>query len=537
MKLTYSIVYIFLLSGLFISCQENECVLGQETDKPTGTDRTVDLVFSFSGEQTATRTFNEGIATEEGKVKSLIYAVFQNRMLRKRDFADLVGGDYDTASGKKYIVSGIDNQYLNEYSEIFAVANASEKMTEDLMSDKPDYKIPDDDPIITKLVEEKIDSLARAEVYNFLIGRRYVGNVDNKIHYFPINKDNYIEKNFDFQEYTFTDYPGFVANWHRKDLPAYIKARYDSVYVDLQCRLVIYQSGRYENNVKKYTETENSTHEFRTSFQSDPNLKQYMFWRNYTYASDLNDEASKTDSRLIEDPLMAGYYALEDNFGSVITVSVEHIYSRIWFNFQWMEVPEAEQIVIDSVVVERLLGNTNIFNTAEDMTANNPSSPLKGKTSIRNKAERQEPFLANWSLSAYPWHLGDGPQVLLQRDKAEYEVLCRYQWTNGKMDTSKHPIRYYVYSYQWGGVYPEDDPLVSVYYHFQKKTEGEVIYKKATALLYDDTHLPGKRHHGLLRNYTYKLNCMVNTVTNKLDIQVVSVPWFNINIDDIPPFE
>lgn len=79
MKLTYSIVYIFLLSGLFISCQENECVLGQETDKPTGTDRTVDLVFSFSGEQTATRTFNEGIATEEGKVKSLIYAVFRCR--------------------------------------------------------------------------------------------------------------------------------------------------------------------------------------------------------------------------------------------------------------------------------------------------------------------------------------------------------------------------------------------------------------------------------------------------------------------------
>lgn len=28
-----------------------------------------------------------------------------------------------------------------------------------------------------------------------------------------------------------------------------------------------------------------------------------------------------------------------------------------------------------------------------------------------------------------------------------------------------------------------------------------------------------------------------NTVTNKLDIQVVSVPWFKVDIDDIPPFE
>lgn len=117
-----------------------------------------------------------------------------------------------------------------------------------------------------------------------------------------------------------------------------------------------------------------------------------MLWKNYAFRSDLNEEASRNDSRLIEKPLMAGYYALEGTFGTVITVPVEHVYTRIWFDFQWRETPDAVQIVVDSVVVEGILENTRIFNTMEDRAANNPSNPVKSKTSIRNKEAEQNLF-------------------------------------------------------------------------------------------------------------------------------------------------
>ena len=123
----------------------------------------------------------------------------------------------------------------------------------------------------------------------------------------------------------------------------------------------------------------NKDHVIRDGIKRE--LKQYMLWKNYAFRSDLNEEASRNDSRLIEKPLMAGYYALEGTFGTVITVPVEHVYTRIWFDFQWRETPDAVQIVVDSVVVEGILENTRIFNTMEDRAANNPSNPVKSKTS------------------------------------------------------------------------------------------------------------------------------------------------------------
>lgn len=543
MKLTDSILSILLFSSLFMSCQEDECLSAQNADRPSDESRTVDLAFCFSGEQRENRNVDNDIATEEGEVNNLIYAVFQNMTLRKREFVPLSEEDYNTANGKKYIVHGVDNQYLDGHSEIFAAANVSDEMKEKLMSENPDYEVPDDDPIILRLVEEQIKHEAYVYVCdNFLLPNNYASEMipkDGKVHYFPANTNNYVSKQWDMtvlpDTWRFKTYAEFEKKKDDQNMPSEIRDIYKEIEIDLQCRVPCYKQPEYDKKRAELADKEKQDHVIRDGIKRE--LKQYMLWKNYAFRSDLNEEASRNDSRLIEKPLMAGYYALEGTFGTVITVPVEHVYTRIWFDFQWRETPDAVQIVVDSVVVEGILENTRIFNTMEDRAANNPSNPVKSKTSIRNKEAEQKPFLADLSLSVYPWHWGDEPQILLQQNQMRYDALCRYQWKNGQEDKSQRPNRYYVYSYQWGGVYLEDDPLVSVYYHFRNTQGSETIYKKATARLYDDTHKPGKRHHGLLRNYTYRLNCIVNTVTNKLDIQVVSVPWFKVDIDDIHPFE
>ncbi|EJX10285.1 hypothetical protein EVA_01584 [gut metagenome] len=77
---------------------------------------------------------------------------------------------------------------------------------------------------------------------------------------------------------------------------------------------------------------------------------------------------------------------------------------------------------------------------------------------------------------------------------------------------------------------------MTIYYHFTKGIT-EKIYKKATARLYDEVHRPGKNHHGLLRNYTYQVNGVVTNLTGTLSLQIISVPWHQIKVDDIPAFE
>lgn len=271
----------------------------------------------------------------------------------------------------------------------------------------------------------------------------------------------------------------------------------------------------------------------------------YMRWRRYEYNLDLNAESGKAESRRIENPLMAGYLPLSRNFDASIIVHVEHIYCRIWFEFEWKDVPEAERVVIDSITIDGLVDNTWLFNTETQSLEYNPNNPKKSKEKVENY-KTQNPFLGDLTLKEYPYHDAgeDGKKTILMRmEKRNYKTVCRYPLENGEMSKTQRPVRYYVYSYQWAGITIDDDPLVTLYYHFKKKdnssTDGSLaeVHKWAKARLYDETHYPGKRHHGLLRNYTYKLDCEVSTLTNSLDLHIMSVPWLKHDIDDIPVFE
>lgn len=544
MKLTNQILCAVFLAVFSVSCgQEDEWMSGQEPDAPADHTGTVDLAFRFSSAPVDARSAGSDIAAEEGDVKNLLYAVFRNKECKVRDYVENL--NHSTSSGNNvYTVTGVNNEWLDENSEVFAVANVPDSIKDKLNSDNPDYEIPEDEPLLVKMVEEQIERKAYEHVYDtYIIPGNYSSDEvpkDGKVHFFPADSQNFTSKKWNKEtlpdSWRFKTYAEFTEKKNSSGLPSGIREIYAEIEEDLQCRVACYKSNEYNGKKTELLAQEEKDHAIRDAIRGNKDLKRYLLWKNYTYSSDLNTEAAQNASRLIESPVMAGYYALEENFGSVITVPVEHVYSRVWFNFRWLESQDAEQIVIDSVMMEGMPVNTRLFNVSEYRVENNPSVPLKRSVAIRNKEPEQMPFLADLSNDTAPWHLGDEPEMLLQHAYPDYEVLCRYTWPDGTMDKYKHPNRYYMYGYQWGGVYLEDDPLVSVYYHF-KSTDGGTIYKKATARLYDDTHQPGKRHHGLLRNYTYQLNCIVNTVTDKFDIQVMSVPWYRIEIDDIPPFE
>lgn len=273
--------------------------------------------------------------------------------------------------------------------------------------------------------------------------------------------------------------------------------------------------------------------------------KDISVWEDYEFTYDLNEEAGKNDSRLIENPVMAGYLATNSIIEGKVNISVEHIYCRIWCSFIWRNQPEAEQVTIDEIKMEGLHKTSKLFNCSSDPQKNNSQKDTTtASLTIQNKQENQKPFLG--CLIDPTHHIGENPEMIFDFSEHEdHHVLCRYHWKNGSMDTKGQPVRYYTYSYQYGSMKQEDDVKITVKYHFKKTkdhngnpiTNGEIVHKTAWAYLYDESYTPGKRHHGLLRNYTYKLKGMINTTTEELNLQITAQEWYKININDIPTFE
>lgn len=271
-------------------------------------------------------------------------------------------------------------------------------------------------------------------------------------------------------------------------------------------------------------------------------------WKGCTYWQNMNAEVKKNASRMNERPVMAGYLSLNGIASSVITVPVEHIYSRIWFTFGWRGTPETDELVIDKVTVSNLMYRTLTFNSSNEVGGYNPDPTGTDRNKwqevrILDSDRADQPFLACLDPENGEYHFGDTPRMLLTAaTRNSYNILCRYSRKgNGEADMNR-PVRYYIYCFQWDGTTLEDDPLIVVDYHFTPRPQfpgdtPEPVYKRAAARMYDPNYKPGKRHHGILRNYTYQVYCLVNSTTNKLDLQVTAHWWTEHQIDDIPPFE
>lgn len=550
--------YIFILPVILLllgGCSQEELLSVGDNNVPgvTVDENTVTLSFQLAGNASAdTRAeySNGDMMKEEGNVKSLIYAIFYKKTCKKKDDIDLPANSYQTGNtGNNHIYtlsSGLEMDWFDENTEIFAVVNAPAKVKADLFTETPPK--PDTltigNTIIQKLVKDSIERRARKEMYDQFITNQLKNNLypnDNKLHYKPANKDNYKSIKYTLTAETLFKNYDELEQKYQQTTSAETLAMYDAIIEDLSCRIELYgNKATYNNNINTYTAQEEKDPLIANTLIQEPEIWRYFLWLEYSYKEDLNQAAAINSSRLIDSPLMSGYLALEDNVGSVITVPVEHVYSRIWFQFNFTGDISAlnsgaKYIDLTGIKVEGLTNETLLFNVDG---VNSESEDASAEITSDNTT--QSPFFGNLTASGQQHYGYNGIEILrYYLEQSDYNIICRYPLKSNsatEFDTN-NARRYYIYSFQRSGNKLEDNPLITLDYGFIEREETEITHKTATARLYDETHSGGKRHHGLLRNYTYGVNCMVNANTLGLELQVTAHDWYTHKVTDIPTFE
>lgn len=548
-------------------CSQDDFLPADDGNAPDGTAtrNTVTLSFQLAGNtSSATRAeyTDEEMMVEEGNVNSLTYAIFQGSFCKKYETINLSGETYQTGSNNNiYTLTGLDTDWFDETTEIFAVANAPESMRDKLCAQTLEavtLKITIDDAIIQQAVTDSIEWRARKEMYDTFIKNQLQNSQypkDGKLHYQPASETNHTSIKYTLTNDTkFTDYDELAAK-RKSTTDAITLAMYNAIIEDLSCRIELYGNKKtYTGKIATYTEAENnaggdSYHAIANSLFADPDLLRYVLWKEYIYEKDLNKTAASNPSRLIEAPLMSGYLALSDNVGSVITVPVEHVYSRIWFKFGFTGVGdelanEKPYIDITDIKVEGLTNKTLLFDVS-GVTAdieNNIIADIQKDPEETPESQQQSPFfgyLANSGQQHYSNNSNNVIEVLrYYPGQPNYNTVCRYPLQTGTNDfDTNNARRYYIYSFSRRGTKLEENPKITVFYDFTEKGKTEINSKTAWAYLYDETHSNGKLHHGLLRNYTYGVNCQINANTLGLTLQVTSHDWYAHTINDIPTFE
>lgn len=549
--------YIFILPVILLllgGCSQEELLSVGDNNVPgvTVDENTVTLSFQLAGNASAdTRAeySNEDMMKEEGNVESLIYAIFQKKICKDKETIDLSTGRYqtgNTGNNHIYTLSGLNMDWFDENTEIFAVVNAPDEVKDKLFTETPTK--PDtltiENEIIKKLVVDEIEWKTRKYMYDIFIGRQLKDNKyypkDGKLHYKPANTTNCTES-FQYnlsKETIFSDYDDLIAK-RQNTTNAEILAMYDAIIEDLSCRYELYDTTTRDSQKSTYTKDEETSHTIANGLIQEPEFLRYFLWREYSYTEDLNQTASNSLNRLIDSPLMSGYLALADNVGSVITVSVEHVYSRIWFQFNFTGDISAlnsgaKYIDLTSIKVEGLTNKTLLFNVDG---VNLESEDTFAEITSNNKI--QSPFFGKLAASGQQHNGTDGIKLRYYPEQPDYNTICRYPLKSNsdtEFDTN-NARRYYIYSFQRSGNKLTDNPKITLNYSFTEKGSTIITNKTATAYLYDETHSGGKRHHGLLRNYTYGVNCMVNANTLGLELQVTAHDWYTHKVTDIPTFE
>ncbi|EJW99476.1 hypothetical protein EVA_12417, partial [gut metagenome] len=298
---------------------------------------------------------------------------------------------------------------------------------------KGECVIPDDLPVLQTVIAHRLDSLARAHVYDLLIKAQYQNNKypqDEQLYHSTDKNKGYTKKQLTIPEaYTFSTYAEFVQRLDDVSLPVDVHQMFVSIMVDLQCRLPLFRMGEFNTKLNQLKQEEDKTHAIRDALKADKEFQKYICWYTYAFDKNLNAEANQNPSKLIDKAVMAGYMALSGDFPSVIVLPLERVYSRIWFHFQWMGLQEAESIEIDSIVVDGLHYRTQMFNVANGAENNNPKNPLISKSAIinRDKENCSQPFLGDLTKNAYPYHLGKDPALYFEAANSNlYNTVCRY---------------------------------------------------------------------------------------------------------------
>lgn len=550
--------YILILSGLLLlagSCsQEDLMPTGNDAQQgePTGNGQ-ITLSFKLAENTGTTTRANDGMEEEEGNIETLDYAIFQGKRCVKyaRISDDELRSHSTDEEGEKniYTLRDVKEEWFDETTEIFAVVNAPEEMYKALFTSEP-ASVATDNATLLSILDDYIEEKARIDVYNVLIGKQYSGTecpADGYLYYKPIDEKNRtkLESKYTLTaEQKFSNYAELISKKQSASGDALVM--YNKFIEDIECRLELFRTKDYNDSLA-VRKTQKDALARELSLNED--FLRYILWRDYVHTEDLNLIAAESENRQLDNPLMSGYLALGNNIGSIITVPVEHAYCRICFQCSFTGVIDgvfdtnAKYIDFESIKVENLPNKTKLFNISSVNSENNPSDGKLDWTAqiaadTDGASDKQAPFFGN--LTKNPSYWGDDWQSNFRYypEHATYSTVCRYPLKPGttEFDTS-NAKRYYIYAYQWGGTSTEADPKITLKYGFREPSKSEITNKEVWAYLYDDTHSNAKRHHGLLRNYTYIVNCHLNANTSKLELQVTSHDWYTHTVTDIPAFE
>lgn len=548
--------YILILSGLLLlagSCsQEDLMPTGNDAQQgePTGNGK-ITLSFKLA-ENTGTATrANDGMEEEEGNIETLDYAIFQGKRCVKH--ARISDDDLKMHStgddGVKniYTLRDVEEEWFDETTEIFAVVNAPKEMHNALFTSDP-AQVAADNATLLSILDDYIEEKARIDTYNALITAQYSGTEcpkDGSLYYKPINTNNLTKVQYTLTaDQKFSNYAELISKKQSASGDALVM--YNKFIEDIECRFELFRTKDYN---KHLAERKTQKDALAQELSQDKDFLRYILWRDYVHEEDLNQTAAISKNRQLDNPLMSGYLALGNNIGSIITVPVEHAYCRICFQCSFTGVIDEvfnekyKYIDFESIQVEKLPNKTKLFNISSVNSENNPpdgelNCTAKIAADDDGASNKQAPFFGD--LTQNPSHRGNDWESNFRYypEYATYSTVCRYPLkpNSNEFDTS-NAKRYYIYAYQWGGTSTDADPKITLSYGFTEPGESEITHKELWAYLYDDTHSDAKLHHGLLRNYTYIVNCHLNANTSKLELQVTSHDWYTHTVTDIPAFE
>lgn len=211
--------------------------------------------------------------------------------------------------------------------------------------------------------------------------------------------------------------------------------------------------------------------------------------------SGLVADGSKIASGFYSAPLMAGKLAIDTWEQGNMTLPLARLHGRFSFYFR---ATGENLLTVNSITLTNIYTSSTYFDRAD-------------------KGGRQTVQL---DLSAS----GDMLKI-----KAETEPV--------RLLLPDSTMPWYIYSYQSPGLTEQYNPTITLRLTFLSK-DGKILQQKElSAQLYDIQSENGKKHYGVLRNYSYSVYSEINTNTQSLDVMAVNLPWISMPDVDVPAFQ
>ncbi|WP_455591444.1 hypothetical protein [Bacteroides sp.] len=210
--------------------------------------------------------------------------------------------------------------------------------------------------------------------------------------------------------------------------------------------------------------------------------------------SGLVTDGSQMASGFYSAPLMAGKLAIDTWEQGNISLPLVRLHGRFSFYFR---ATGENRLTVNSITLSNIYTNSTYFDRVDKGGQQTVQLDLSASDDMQEIEAGTESIRLSLPGSVMPW---------------------------------------YVYSYQSPALTEKYNPVITLELTFLL-ADGKAVQKTLSAQLYDIQSENGKKHYGVLRNYSYSVYSEINTNTQSLDVVAVNLPWVNMPDIDIPAFQ